>query len=342
MKQFINLVKLDSTVVLRNGFVAVVLILAVIYSLMVNYAIPETTGNKIGASEYFLDQTSNKKYEAYLLATEKKDNVVQTMDQLKEKLAQDNMGIGILFQEEKVTIIKQGHEQEGNIHLLVAALDRFVKEVNNVPAPQQIETRVLKPETNKIPLNKLVIPLLLATDITLIGFMLIAAMIFQEKKEGSIEVYGVSPGKTVNYVLSKLTVNSLLALLFSIIFGLFTLGTEVNYFFYSVIVFLAAFLFSALGMLIGQFYNSISDFIFVAVAFFTVMLLPVTTYFVPTFSLPFFKLVPSYSIIFGLKNLLFATEYNPWPLIGLLLVEGMVVFILTNYSINKVLLKRNG
>jgi hypothetical protein len=72
---------------------------------------------------------------------------------------------------------------------------------------------VLDPGAYKAPLDQQMVFLLFALDLCLLGFMFGAVMVLEDRRTEAIRFYRVSPGGTVAYVASKLTVNLGLSLL---------------------------------------------------------------------------------------------------------------------------------
>jgi len=185
------------------------------------------------------------------------------------------------------------------------------------------------------------VPMLLAADILLIGFLFVASMLFQEKKEHSVSAYRVSPGGTINYIMSKALVNVILSVCFAIIFGIFTLGFNINYPAYFLIITIAALMMTLIGILMGQFFSSLSDFLYIMLAFMILMGLPIFTYMNPNFRFPGIELIPSYQIVFSVDSLMrtgweWSKLTNTFLILG---IELILIFMLTTYVTKKHLIK---
>ena len=72
---------------------------------------------------------------------------------------------------------------------------------------------VLQPGASKPPFNASWIPILFTVDLCILGHMFAAVMVLQDKEQGLIQLYRVSPGGAAAYVGSKLIVGLSLTLL---------------------------------------------------------------------------------------------------------------------------------
>lgn len=85
-----------------------------------------------------------------------------------------------------------------------------------LPAPT-----VLDPGARKAPLDQQMVFLLFALDLCLLGLMFGAVMVLEDRRTEAIRFYRITPGGTVAYVASKLSINVVLSLLnFLIVVGL--------------------------------------------------------------------------------------------------------------------------
>jgi hypothetical protein len=75
------------------------------------------------------------------------------------------------------------------------------------------EPTVLDPSAHKAPLDQQMVFLLFALDLCLLGLMFGAVMVLEDRRTEVIRFFRVSPGGTLAYVASKLTVNVVLSLL---------------------------------------------------------------------------------------------------------------------------------
>ncbi len=344
MKKLWTLLKIDYTMALRSKFILITLILAILLAVLVNFVLPEKLNTEMNT--YILDRTSNTRIATFLNAAGDegsaiKIEVTKSEEELTSKLTKSN-GAGIIFEDDKVIIVKQGYEDEATLNLMTATINLLTKKLSGVYTPTSFKYTVLEPQsTEKLPFNKFMIPPLIVLDVFLLGFMFIAAMIFQDKKEGIIKAYRISPINIFGYITSKVVINSSLSIALALIIVAATVGFHINYLHYFVIVTLSALLISSLGMLLSQFFNSLSEFMYVLIAFSLIIALPAISYFQPSFSVPFFKYIPSYPIMFEIKNIISSVQSKEiWSLSLLLAVELAGVLVLVYFTSKRALFGR--
>ncbi len=341
MKKLWTLLKVDYTMALRSNFILITLILAILLAVLINFVLPEKLNTEMNT--YILDRTSNTRIATFLNAAGDegsaiKIEVTKSEEELTTKLTKSN-GAGVIFEDDKVIIVKQGYEDEATLNLMTATINLLTKKLSGVYSPTSFKYTVLEPQsTEKLPFNKFMIPPLIVLDVFLLGFMFIAAMIFQDKKEGIINAYRISPINIFGYITSKVVINSSLSIALSLILVAATVGFHMNYLHYFVIVTLSALLISSLGMLLSQFYNSLSEFMYVLIAFSLIIAIPVISYSQPSFSVPFFKYIPSYPIMFEIKNIISSVQSKEiWSLSLLLAVELAGVLVLVYFTSKRIL-----
>jgi ABC-2 type transport system permease protein/fluoroquinolone transport system permease protein len=344
MKKLWTLLKIDYTMALRGKFILLTIILAILLTVIINFVLPEKLTTEM--STYILDKTRYGGISAVLNAQGDEGNafkieVTKSEEELTSKLTKSN-GVGVIFEDDRVIIVKQGYEDEAALNLMTATLNLLTRKLAGVYSPASFKYTVLEPQsTEKLPFNKSMIPALIVLDVFLLGFYLIAAMIFQDKKEGIINAYRISPINIFGYIVSKVVINSSLSIALALIIIATTVGFQMNYLHYFVIVTLSALLFSSLGMLLSQFYSSLTEFMYISVAFILIIAIPVISYFQPSFSVPFFRYIPSYPVMFEIKNIISSVQSKEiWSLSLLLAAELAGVLVLVYFTSKRVLFGR--
>ncbi|MGM0641633.1 MAG: ABC transporter permease [Thermotogota bacterium] len=337
MKRFLNTLKLDATVANRNWLFIIVIAIALLYVGLINWVIPEELSMEMTSNQIILDNTKEKDFEKMMISQNEGIKTADSREEMLSFLEENDSSIGIIFNEKSAEIINQGYESEKQINFLKATLNTLYTQPQNI----NIETQVLEETEEKLTMNKKMFPILLATDVIILGFLFAATMIFQEKNDGSIYAYRVSSAGTGNYIMSKLIVNTLMAVIFSVIFAVFTVGFNFNYGGYLLIVVMSSAFITLLGMFLGQFYNSISEFIYIIMALSIIMTLPVISYMSPAFSMDIFKIIPAYPVIYIIDG--FLKGYTP-DIFGntviILTIEIIVMYAITHFSIKKHLIRK--
>ncbi|MEW6243271.1 MAG: ABC transporter permease [Bacillota bacterium] len=340
---FYSLLKQDLVVAQRNGFFLVVLCLAVIFAILVRFVIPAEV--KVTAREYVVDLTEGQVISDLLVRKGLADILLPSEEELLSLMQEDRNTLGIVFQGSRekpgAVIHYQGYEPKKALAALSAAVSSLWNEAGALGRPSFSTPVLLRPESSKLPFNLSMIPLLMVTEVVFLGFLFVAVMVFQEKAEGSIRAYRVSPRGTWTYILSKSVTNVILALCYGLLIFLPTIGPTSNLIAVLPLIILASFLMTVAGLSISVFFDSLSDFIYAALPIFVLFCLPVASYFFPAFKMPVFELIPSYPLMFGIREILFPTGKAGFyaPMLLRLAAESAVVLLVAGWAVNRNLLK---
>ncbi len=340
---FCSLLKQDLVVAYRNGFFLVVVGLAVIFVILVRFVIPSEV--KITPREYVVDLTEEQTIADLFMKKGLADILLPSEDALLSLMQEDRNTIGIVFRGSRenptAVIHHQGHEPKKALNALSAAVSLVWNEAGALGRPSFSTPVLLRPESGKLPFNLSMIPLLIVTEVVLLGFLFVAVMVFQEKAEGSINAYRVSPRGTWTYIFSKSVTNVVLALCYGLLLFLPTIGPAPTLAAVLPLVTVASFLMTVTGLSVSVFFNSLSDFIYVALLVFVLFCLPVASYFFPAFKMPVFELIPSYPLMFGIREILFPTGKTGFylPMLIRLAAESVVALLVAAWAVNRNLLK---
>lgn len=339
---FRSLLRQDMSIVFRNGYVYVVLGLAVLFILLVNFAIPKQI--EVTGREYLVDLTAGQLIAPLARSAGPAEYLLNSEEELRLALEQDSQAVGIVFQGDRenpqAIIYVQGNEPEKAMRSLEAAVISFWNTAGNLGQPVTHQ-ELLRPAGEKPPFNLGLVPLFLTFESALIGLFFVSALVFQEKEEGSIRAFRVSPAGTWPYILSKITVNVLLSLLSGFLLFVFTLGFRPELPAVLLLVALAGCLLMAFGLTISVFFKGLSEFVYVVAVIMTVVSLPIVSYFMPSFSAAFFPFIPTYPLMFGIRELVFSTGKTGFYLQMLLVlaVEILVLLVLARIAVERKLMK---
>lgn len=308
IKRFMNLFKQDMLVAIRNYFHIVMVVLAIIMVLIVNYVIPVQV--KLTPTEIVLDITDNKVLKGIMLENDMDESrFVKSKEELYDRLESNSNTLGIIAEGDidniSFTLIGQGNETEESLNLLDSAMGYAVQQIRNEGEIKGYKVERLRPQSEPVPFNKNLIPIFIFTEVILLGFLLIAVMVFQEKEEGGVKAYRVSPGGTLEYILSKVAVNVVLAILYTVVLITLTLGLNVNFTSLFTMIILANVVMTLLGLSVSVFFKNLEEFIFVAIFIMTILGLAMMSYLTPSFAPDYIRILPSYPVLFGLREILF-------------------------------------
>ncbi|MFO7536545.1 MAG: ABC transporter permease [Chloroflexota bacterium] len=308
---FISLQR-DSWINWRNGFVAVTLAVALIYLALVRWLIPADVS--LEPAFYVLDQTGDGRF-AQLIGhnDDGSTHLVTDLNALQAALAANDSAVGLHLTDgvemPQATLYFQRHQGERVRNLAALAIDAQLAALYGVERETAVTTttHVLQPDSRPapIPFNLLWVPILLFSDAAMIGLLFIAALIFAEKEEGTLRAYLVTPGRIWEYLLSKAVTLGLLAVAFTLIFVPATVGAGPNYLYLVALMLLAGIATSLLGAWMAVYFDNISQFLLPAISLIIVLGLPAVSYFNPSFSPLWLRLLPTYPLIFGMREAIF-------------------------------------
>ena len=345
---FCGLVRQDLVMAYRNGLVLVAVVLSTVLILLVDFAFPKNT--RLSAREYMVDSTSDRFVAAHLQRAGTAANLLDSEDELLEIVKRDRTAVGIAIRGNRetpsVVVYRQGNEPESAMRGLSAALVVLLRETagqatQGALSDLHYERVSLRPDAVKPPFNQSMVPVILATEVTLLGYLFAAVMVFQEKAEGSIRAYRVSPRGAWPYVASKLVSNTILSVGYGAAILLFTVGPSVSLFPVLGLVALSGLLLSAVGLTVSAFFEDLSGFLYPAMGLFLVFGLPVTAYFFPALQMRALGLIPSYPLAFGMREVLFPTGKQAFylPLAATLVIEAAVMTLVSVRTVGTRLMK---
>jgi hypothetical protein len=165
----------------------------------------------------------------------------------------------------------------------------------------------LRPPTAPPPFDASLVPLILGLDVALMGFLFAGVMVLQEKTEGTVAAYRVSPGGTAAYVLSKLLFNLGLAAFNAAVFlawahpaGLLEPGLLG-------VTLAAVATLTFLGMGLAVFFDGLSSFFYPLAVLGLLFNLPMIAYVSPSLELGWMRWIPTWDVMFHGRELLFPT-----------------------------------
>lgn len=320
----------DIMTAFRNYFFLIVLGVALLFVGLTNFLIPKELSIK-PAVYYYVDYDGALESvidEAILQSQEKHSNIqrVEAIEDIEKNMRSNFNSLGMVIKEENnqphIQFIFQGHENEKLRNTLILSMKDDLR--SRMQQRVQIERIFLNKdiEVERIPFNLGMIPIFIVMESMLLGFFLIAALVFMEKDEGTIRAYLVSPGKIPEYLAAKITLMVLLGCISAITLVSFTLGTGVDYIGMLALVILGSVAAAISGLILASFFQNISQASIWIIVIGIVLSLPFMSYYIPSFAPRFVKVIPTYSLLFTAREILFPTgsrEIIYWTSLGLLI-----------------------
>lgn len=174
---------------------------------------------------------------------------------------------------------------------------------------------------------------------SMMGFFIVIAYVYLDKDEGVIKAFAVTPSAVWKYLLSKALVIMTTVTFSSSIITIPVMGSQPNYLLFYLLLWISAFAFAALGLLIASFFNSMQKAFGALYGGMMVMMLPALSYYIPSFDPMWIRYLPTYPLLQAFKEIIMVngdTGYV-WMQCGIFLGSGLILFILANLRFKKTL-----
>jgi len=182
------------------------------------------------------------------------------------------------------------------------------------------------------------VPVFVAYMGSLMGFFIVMAYIFYDKAEGVIRAFAVTPSSIWKYLISKVFVILTTVVVSSSIITIPVMGGQPNYLLFYIFLIITTFAIASLGLLVASFFDSISKAFGVMYAIMISLMIPVFSYYIPSFDPLWLRFFPSYPLLQGFKEILLNGDAGYVLTYSLLfLVSGLVLFVLADIRFKKTL-----
>lgn len=175
------------------------------------------------------------------------------------------------------------------------------------PVPTAHDVTLLRPGLVRPPLSLSMLPVLLAVDVVLLGFMFAAVMVLQDKQFGVTQLFRIGPGTLGGYIGSKLVINlGLVGLNVLLLFGLGAPHLLLHGELYP-LVFGCASGMTLLGIGMGAHFRNLSTFFYPMAGVGMLAALPMFLYLEHT-ELAAAWWLPTYHVLFGADAIFFGGD----------------------------------
>ena len=285
---------------------------------------PEAVTLKAGKDEIdaLLYETADKRI--YLLESEK--DMVLLAENKHE------IGAAVTMDEDfemQYTYYLQGNETNRLKSLLMIVHGQ--DDAQLYEAAESQEVRSLTDVNAELTDRENMLPAFLTFNGVLMGFFIIAAYIFLDKKEGVIKAYAVTPSPVWKYLLSKAMVLIMTMLLTSLVIIVPLMGVRINYLMLLAFLISTGLFASGLGLVVAGYYDSMSKSFGIMYMLMIAMGIPALAYFTPSWAPLWLKFIPSYYIVFGFKEIFIKGDMGFVWLVALgYLAAGTLLFTWAN------------
>lgn len=148
---------------------------------------------------------------------------------------------------------------------------------------------------------------LIVFEVLILPFVFIAVNLFQEKQDGTIRAYRVTPGGTLRYVAAKVLLWTVLTILYGVLLLLLTVGWTLSMLSWAAMLLLfavAGLFISGAGFFVALFFSNISGWFLPGISVLLLSQLPIVSYLFPTFSPTWITWFPTYRLLYAVRDIL--------------------------------------
>jgi len=182
------------------------------------------------------------------------------------------------------------------------------------------------------------VPIFLVYLGSLMGYFIVMSYIFYDKAEGVIRAFAVTPSAMWKYLISKIFVILTTVVVSSSIIAIPVMGGQPNYLLFYTFLLITTFAMASLGLLVASFFDTIAKAFGVMYAIMISLMIPVFSYYIPSFDPLWLRFFPTYPMLQGFKDILLNGDAGYVLTYSLVfLVGGLVLFLLADIRFKKTL-----
>lgn len=342
LKRLFSMVAQNLILSFRNSLMWVLLGTLVVMIIVVRFFMPAEYS--VSQRYFIFDDTENKFIESKLDEDRfNEKSFCEDQAALENSVKTGSNAIGIIFRGDPanphIEIVHQSTLSEQNMNVIKAACEEILTIVMGEPQKNVPEIKFLRNRTSPPPKNIALVSVLMTFEVLILGFLLIAVFIFQEKSDGSIRAYRVTPGGTILYISSKTLAFLIIGIVYGGVLALTTTGFSVNSLELSAVTILGFVLYTLIGMIVASFFNNISEWFFIGILILLVNMVPVFSHEFPAFSPGWISGLPSYTVLYCYDEIFFPTGKSLLSPIALLALEAAVSYVICHFIVGRKLMK---
>ena len=191
---------------------------------------------------------------------------------------------------------------------------------------------------DEIPFNPRLLPAILLMMVGILGLFIMISLIGQERVEGTIKAFKVSPAHMWEFLASKHIL--LIAIGFTTFSIIYVPMLGFNGYLPALLVILLTVIFgSAIGVILGGIFDTAMASMLWDILIMVVLALPVISLFSPVFSPGWLKLIPSYYTLFALDAAMFPDNNSQIIWQGVIVLGGLdiVLVIFSSWMFGKLI-----
>jgi len=295
-----------------------------------------------GESEMVEIEAGGKTFNAELIVTDESETYIVNSEEAVRMLAETHGNIGAVIELNENNQLHYKYYLQGYESTRLKNLISVLHNESTDILEERFNNQDVRPlSTGYEPLSdrENTIPPLVAFSGSLMGMFIMASYIFLDKKEGVIEAYAVTASSVWQYLMSKIFVVLLTSVVSGLIIIMPIMGFRINYGLSLLLLLTTGFFASSLGLLIASFYNNLTKAFGVIYLLLIIMMVPGIAYFIPGWGPFWIKIIPSYTMLQGFKEIILQNGDIVYSLITSagFLAAGIVLFAITNIRFKKTL-----
>ncbi|MCL1805091.1 MAG: ABC transporter permease [Clostridiales bacterium] len=169
-------------------------------------------------------------------------------------------------------------------------------------AADKQEVRALEENPRKLADRQSVLPLMLSVNCVLMGILVTAGYIVEDKKTKVIKALRVTPSRMGVYLTAKMSAVTLTSLAVGLIITAPVMGGGANYFLLCLIIVCGSFFTVSIGALLASFFEDIGKAFTAVFAILVVLMIPGILSMIAGLNAPWVKVIPSYYIVESVKE----------------------------------------
>lgn len=313
MDRFLSLLKKEFKLTIRNYYLFIVLVIALVLVLIIRFVVPTEMNMEktlyLSASNQAIEKLDNTNYK--LLA--EKSIVLDGVDKVREAMSDDFNSLGLIINsiesDIELNLITQGYENDDIINLAMVDIQAYL---GNIEIDESSKVTVLREGSSleNTPLNLNIVPLAIMLESSLMGLLLIAVMLILEKDNKTIKAFVTTPASVNQLLGAKLVTMLIYSFISAILIVLFTVGLSVNWINVLILIGLTSIWSSCLGLIVANIYKSLTSAMMPLIIISLLLGAPVISYFAPMFAPRYLRAIPTYSLMLGLRESLFISNSN--------------------------------
>jgi ABC-type multidrug transport system fused ATPase/permease subunit len=316
LRRFLSLTARNLRLINRNWYLVIIVVLALLYAAATRFLIPADLSQEPVLVVW--DTTAGQAMRQLYAGTGGGQAIIveSESDYAKQLEAAGRIGLKVVGAAvpERIEVTYQGWETEPTRRLLEASLQGQVAMVTGtIGTSFPVFQRVTLRETQagiQPPFNLSLVPIFVFSEAVLMGIFLAGALLIAEREDRTNLAYQVSPAGPVEYLMASCVAMGLLGLVFTVILNLLTTGLAGNWPVILLLVFLGAVVTTVITLAYAALFNNLSQFLAGSILAIFILSVPAASYFMPSFSPLVVRLLPSYPLIFALREAYFPSG-NP-------------------------------